>query len=328
MTGFETLEIVIGLVFVYLLFSILVTLVVEYISAASSLRAKNLKRIIQRALDENGSNLSAVFYNHPSIKYLGKKDGHMPSNINSDKFAKVVLDLIRTGGDLQQLGKTSALDEKEAPITKALDAIPMLGSETKSLLKSMAKEASEDINDFGKRLESMFNETVERGQGWFNREIKKVTFVVSIVCAIALNIDSVAIYHQLSANADLRTQIANGAADYMKSKDSPVDPDMGVSYDSAQSKLIKFYEGGLKENTNMLKIGWDDAAWSYFTTGYNFLMSLLGWLISGLAISLGAPFWFDLLNKLVALRSAGKSKDTPQSGKRIENQINTPQAVG
>ncbi|MEQ9298699.1 MAG: hypothetical protein RIF33_09060 [Cyclobacteriaceae bacterium] len=328
MNGFETLEIVIGLVFVYLLFSILVTLVVEYISAASSLRAKNLKRIIQRALDDNGSNLSAVFYNHPSIKYLGKKDGDLPSNISSDKFAKVVLDLIRTGGDLQKLGKTSALDEKDSPITKALDSIPMLGSETKSLLQSMAKEAGEDINDFGNRLESMFNETVERGQGWFNREIKKVTFVVSIVCAIALNIDSVSIYHQLSTNADLRTQIADGAAEYMKSAQPPADPNLRLSYDSAQSKLVTFYEGGLKENTDMLKVGWDKAAWNYFTTGCNFLLSLLGWLISGLAISLGAPFWFDLLNKLVAIRSAGKSKDALKPSKRIENQINIPRAVG
>lgn len=31
----------------------------------------------------------------------------------------------------------------------------------------------------------------------------------------------------------------------------------------------------------------------------------IGWLLTALAISLGAPFWFDLLNKLVKLRAAG-----------------------
>jgi hypothetical protein len=36
---------------------------------------------------------------------------------------------------------------------------------------------------------------------------------------------------------------------------------------------------------------------------------ILGWLFTVLAVSLGAPFWFDLLNKLVNLRGAGKKPE-------------------
>jgi hypothetical protein len=32
---------------------------------------------------------------------------------------------------------------------------------------------------------------------------------------------------------------------------------------------------------------------------------LLGWLLTAMAVSLGAPFWFDLLNKLVSVRVSG-----------------------
>ncbi|WP_167346184.1 hypothetical protein [Pedobacter ginsenosidimutans] len=35
------------------------------------------------------------------------------------------------------------------------------------------------------------------------------------------------------------------------------------------------------------------------------MIRFLGWLITGLAISLGAAFWFDLLNKFINLRAAG-----------------------
>jgi hypothetical protein len=35
----------------------------------------------------------------------------------------------------------------------------------------------------------------------------------------------------------------------------------------------------------------------------------IGCFITGVALSLGAPFWFDLLNKLVNLRSAGKKPE-------------------
>jgi hypothetical protein len=37
--------------------------------------------------------------------------------------------------------------------------------------------------------------------------------------------------------------------------------------------------------------------------------SILGWLITALAISLGAPFWFDILNKIMKLRGTGNKSD-------------------
>jgi hypothetical protein len=37
-------------------------------------------------------------------------------------------------------------------------------------------------------------------------------------------------------------------------------------------------------------------------------MKLLGLLLTALAIALGAPFWFDLLNKFIVLRSSVKPK--------------------
>ena len=34
--------------------------------------------------------------------------------------------------------------------------------------------------------------------------------------------------------------------------------------------------------------------------------AILGWLITGLAVSLGAPFWFDMLKTFVNVRGAGQ----------------------
>jgi hypothetical protein len=51
------------------------------------------------------------------------------------------------------------------------------------------------------------------------------------------------------------------------------------------------------------------------------LRHLPGWLLTALAVSLGAPFWFDLLNKFMVVRSTVKpdeksgqeaSKDPPK----------------
>ncbi|EFA73985.1 hypothetical protein CRD_00907 [Raphidiopsis brookii D9] len=33
---------------------------------------------------------------------------------------------------------------------------------------------------------------------------------------------------------------------------------------------------------------------------------IMGWLVSGFAIAMGAPFWFDLLGKVMNVRNTGK----------------------
>ena len=38
---------------------------------------------------------------------------------------------------------------------------------------------------------------------------------------------------------------------------------------------------------------------------------LLGWLVSGIAISMGAPFWFDLLGKIINVRNSGGKPASP-----------------
>lgn len=54
----------------------------------------------------------------------------------------------------------------------------------------------------------------------------------------------------------------------------------------------------------------------------NGFVVFIGWLITSLAISLGAPFWFDLLNKIMALRSAG-TKPPTNSNSRSKG-LNSP----
>ena len=302
------LDIILGLIFVYLLFSTLVTLLVEYVSAYLQLRGKNLRKIITRALDDDiGPNeISEEFYNHPLIKYLSKKKGKLPSYISSDKFAKVVLDLIRTGADLKQLGHSSNLEEN-TKLSEAIDKMPdVLGPETKSLLKSFAKESAEDINDFGERLENWFDETVERGKGWFSRQIKWVTLGVSIVVAIGLNVDTIRIYQELSQDDELRAEIAASASDYFKSAKKPDDPEELEEFNTAQRELEHFYKEEIKGEVNRLGLGWNQTSLQRMNSVRGFLLTLIGWVMTGFAISLGAPFWFGMFNKISAIRSTGK----------------------
>jgi len=40
-------------------------------------------------------------------------------------------------------------------------------------------------------------------------------------------------------------------------------------------------------------------------------LSLPGWLITAFAIYMGAPFWFEILGKLIQVRSIGKTANRP-----------------
>lgn len=83
-----------------------------------------------------------------------------------------------------------------------------------------------------------------------------------------------------------------------------------------------------------LPIGWTEAAWPTYAKGKcagkpfdakgcsvldrlgeakelgNFAIAVVGWAITALACTLGAPFWFDLLGKLTKLRASGARPST------------------
>jgi hypothetical protein len=71
-----------------------------------------------------------------------------------------------------------------------------------------------------------------------------------------------------------------------------------------------------------LPVGWDTPGSKF--PGWNLKLwweatktHFPGWLLTALAISLGAPFWFDLLNKFIVVRSAVKPHEkSPEEGSK------------
>jgi hypothetical protein len=60
-------------------------------------------------------------------------------------------------------------------------------------------------------------------------------------------------------------------------------------------------------------------AWDRFT------QHILGWLLTALAATLGAPFWFDTLNRIIAIRSSGKA---PEEKPKAPREVSTPVEPG
>jgi hypothetical protein len=69
----------------------------------------------------------------------------------------------------------------------------------------------------------------------------------------------------------------------------------------------------------LLPLGWRHSFTDYVKAAranpFSILRTFLGWIITSIALSLGAPFWFDTLNKFMVVRSTVKPQEKSQTDK-------------
>ena len=101
-------------------------------------------------------------------------------------------------------------------------------------------------------------------------------------------------------------------------------------YEAEESSAAKKAAGYLNDLQNLsLPIGWGEASapWLYKESSDPWrylggLIAIAGWLLTGIAVTLGAPFWFDTLNQFMVVRSTIKPREksgveaSKDSGKR------------
>ena len=362
----SVLDVVIGLVFIYLLYSLLATVVQEIIATKLSYRAKFLEKAIMRMLEdyepeessfpriyinempEDKRNQMAffdLFYHHPLMKFLGEKPGiKKPAYINNSVFSKVLIDLLR--GDKVKAGENQAAfvnNSIDKGITAWGSAPVKIDPQTISYLRSLWADAQGDLDKFRSLLENWFDETMDRTSGWYKKYIQFVLFVIGFGIAVIFNVDSIAIAGKLQKDPKLREQLVQQADAFVKThpnlkeqltvenktvkKENDTDSvnklNAQISKDSAllktQDSLINRADSLIKEDlakvNGLLGIGINSYKWKGCGL---FWLSMLGWLITALAISLGAPFWFDMLSKLMKLKSS-VSASSSNSNKAIES---------
>lgn len=284
------IEVAIGLVFAYVLLSMLCTFINEWIARFLSLRSHNLERGLEQMLaDQEKTGLAQKVLNHQLIKGSAFNQKR-PSYIAPETFARVLIDIIdKESGGAAKAAKASN-DIKRA-LNKA-----KLPEAVKSAMTGLIDNVDTTINELRDNLQTWFDSSMERVSGWYKRKLQVISIAVALLLAVGLNVDSIAIGQSLWQNPVLRAEIANDAAvavEACKSKEKPEDCSFLQETEKARESLKKF------------PAGWAESANGIPANGFNFFMKIIGWIITALACSLGAPFWFDVLDKLNSIRSAG-----------------------
>jgi CRISPR/Cas system CMR-associated protein Cmr5 small subunit len=321
------LEIIIGLVFVILLFSLLATTIMELVSGIFALRGHNLVKGIKHILAHDGDDyLFKQFKNSELYKQLCAKrswSNHVyrpPSYISSNSFWVILSGLIFKGTSdsineykeklekapignhlknvLIQLAEDA---EKEDFLRRRVDKVKksvefLQNEEIKNQIISYADGVEEKVVSFKTKVEHWYDDVMDRTSGWYKRQTQLILFVLGMLIAIGFNVDIIQIYQILSKNPELALRIANEAQAYVSNN-----PTLEAQLNTEILELLKRDIAAIQ---SPLGIGWDFKAIPSYGIS-EWLLKLVGWLVTALSITLGAPFWFDLLRKLVNIRSAG-----------------------
>ncbi len=309
------LETAISLFALLTIMSILSSSIFELVESRIRRRSKLLHEAIHKALHDPGlnANYAALLYEHPLIKGLQRTKLDYPSYIPPQTFAQALIDVVTKYYENEQLvfnreKKVYELPESIQSLTKEQrfkTALKAIEHSDLGRLLSTLEDVENDRQALIQNLSQWYNGYMERVGGWFKRSTQKYLFVAGFVAALAINFDVIQITKTIYSKADVR-------ADILVFAESMQLPETKASSDEELKKQIKKSYDEL--NQFDLPIGWSAVKWEkgFWSNAYLFLKMLLGWILTGIAVTRGSTFWFNAMNKLINLRSSGNISSSNQ----------------
>ncbi len=313
------LDVAISLVFVFLLFSLLCSAIKELIAGIFNLRGKMLAKGINSLLSGLSSHYNlplplpkADIGSEEFAAALGAVSGAQPvakrvmeSTVVTSQTSKGVFGGIRmpsylsdadfSAALLHTLFGTQAIGATSLTSVKTFFESSTLSDATKAPLLAFLSQIDRGKDTLQENIAKWYNDGMDRVSGWYKRQAQWILLGISLVVVLVFGLDSIDLMKRIYHDEPLRNAIVASSA-----KSVPGD---SVAYEQYQAVSSRIDE--LK-----LPIGWPvpvDLASSSF---WNVVLEKLpGLLITALALSFGAPFWFDVLNKIMNLRLSGNKPE-------------------
>jgi hypothetical protein len=340
------LDLVILLSFTYFIGSIMLTSINEVIAATLRLRAKGLKQTLENLVFSPSWTLFVknTLIKSPHIQALQNDVRKYPSYIPARNFVLTIIEQLRVAGYSADTITTAIKTSTTIPPifqTVLLDLWDKAQAKATPTLTAIAA--------FEEELENYYNSAMERASGWYKRRIRRILLTLGIVLATLLNLDTIGIANSsLRDKNKLKNTVDNIVAHFDKinytdsiititdttnrvfinkvfKTDTTKDIAATVASTQATVNDLSIY---YKQTTD-ISLGykdWNEAKKMWFNIDANnkalkqskdgwlaFFIKLLGILITAFALQLGSNYWFDILNKAVNMRAAGKKPGEEKS---------------
>jgi hypothetical protein len=262
--------------------------------------------------------------------------GGLKPNINE------IVKSIKKSSDIHDEVIANLQDKDSETYKKVKELIDILPDSVVNSIETMAKRAQmraktteEGITILRKEIENSFDSSMERAGGVYKRNAKGVAILIGITLAIATNTDTFHVINRLSKDSLLREIIIKKAVEVEPSNASGIKPDphellkdveLPIGWTipnltqqicgddvSAENAIFCVRVKNGQSNVSVREIDWKKFKVSNSPI-FKVLIMIGGWFISGIAIAMGAPFWFDLLSKVMNVRNVGKKgKQAPKN---------------
>ena len=156
------IDVGLGLIFFYVVLSLVASAVQEWIASLCALRSKNLRKGVQNLI---GDAYAKKVYEHPLIKNLSK-DKKLPSYIAPETLSSVLLEVIAKENN----GKsyvTHTANEAKALVGSISQDHPL-----KEILVALIDDGEDAASALKERLAGWFDEGMSRVAGWYKRQTK------------------------------------------------------------------------------------------------------------------------------------------------------------
>lgn len=280
MFGSQVLEVAVGLTVVFVVLSAACSGIKEFIAGIAGMRSKTLEEGVRHLLQDPA--VADKVFAHPLIASTAAP-GSKPSYISSHNFALALFDVL---GTVDKAAPNAAADLR-ANIAK----VP--NDKLRQTLLTLVTSTQGNIDQAQAKVEHWFDDAMDRVSGWYKRRAQTIILMVGVFLCCALNGDTLMIVRELWNDQVLR-EVVTAQARYKVQNPPPSGNDLSAMQQEVRDASVPPIGWHSNDPERGLPEGW--VMW---------LKKVLGILISVLAISMGAPFWFDMLNKLVNLRFSG-----------------------
>lgn len=302
------IDVAIGLIFFYVVLSLICSAIQELVASVLGLRSKNLARGIHNLLGDDYAN---QLYSHPLIKQLAKHR-QKPSYVRPTIFAAALLDVV---GRPKNEDDTAALSSGQ--VRAALKEMDR-SEPVRGVLLALARSSEESVDEMKEAVADWYDEAMDRVGGWYKRRVKWILLIIAAVVTVAVNADTLRIAEQLWYDDALRAAVVEAAEEYADKPPQGREGQAGGTGESGDQgdeegngeTAAEDEDGDPVAPPDLDKLKSDLATFPIgYPEGFNLCCvkprMIIGWLLTIGAISLGAPFWFDLLGKVAHLRGSG-----------------------
>ena len=310
-------DVAIGVTLMYLALALVVTTVQELLASAFALRSQRLyvvlRDLVTGTVDYGAGGtkpLVQALYEHPLIRNLTDRAPRfvngkppwlargLPSYIPSRAFAVALIDVLRgTQQPSAAIGAGVLLANARQCLEKVSD--PEL-RHTLTLLVADAEQLTQGLDErsrlVSERLETWFNDRMARAEGWYKRRAQAWSLALALAVTVLFNADTLHVTQRLWHDGALREAAVLAAGAY---RDAP-EPSPGKA--EAIERLLAHAQA---LEVSALPIGWQRSDTSHARDFTDHALRAIGWLLTAIAVSFGAAFWFDALSRALRLRSTG-----------------------